>query len=73
MGVTAVGRNNAGLNTWEWKFATSVVVELINRFHLVVVQQKRLIPLIIDLNMRLILSVNNFECKSAAPAIWGQQ
>ena len=52
MGVTAVGGNNAGLNTRATKFARSTVVELIGRFHLDVFQQERLISPNIDLNMR---------------------
>ena len=68
MGVTAVGGNNAGLKTRATKFARSAVVELIGRPYLDVFQQERLIPLNIDLHMRLIPSPNDFVCKSAAPA-----
>ena len=68
MGVTAVGGNNADLNTRATKFARTAVVELIGCFHLDVFQQERLIPPNIDLNMRLIPSPNDFVCKSVAPA-----
>ena len=73
MGVTAIGGNNAGLNTRATKFARSAVVELICRPNLDIFQQVRLISLNIDLNMRLIPSPNDFVCKSAAPAQGGQQ
>ena len=66
--VTVVNRNIAGLNTRATKFARIAVVELINRFHLDLFQQKRLIPPNNDLNMRLISSPNDFMCKSAHPA-----
>ena len=52
MGVTAVGGNNAGLNTCATKVARSAVVELIGRPHLDVFQKERLIPPNIDLNIR---------------------
>ena len=73
MGVTPVGGDNVGLNTGATKFAKSDVVELINRLYLNAFQQERLVPLNIDLNMRLILSPNDFVCKSAASAKGGQQ
>ena len=68
MGITAVGENNARLNTRATKFARSAVVKLIGRFHLDAFQQERLIPPNIDFNMRLIPSPNDFVCKSAATA-----
>ena len=73
MGVTAVGGNNAGLNTRATKFARSAVVEFIGRPHLDAFQQERLIPPNIDLNMRLIPSPNDFVCKSATTVQRGQQ
>ena len=72
MDVTGVGGNNVGLNTRATKFARCAVVELINRPHLDVFQQERLIPPNINLNMRLIPSPNDFVCKLAAQA-HGQQ
>ena len=67
MNVTAVNENNAGLNTRAATFARSTLIELIGRSHLDVFHQKRLIPLNIDLHMKLIPSPNDFVCKSAAP------
>ena len=55
MNITAVGGNNAGLNARVATFARSTLVELINRFHLDVFYQERLIPPNIDLYMKLIL------------------
>ena len=73
MDFTAVGGNNAGLNTPATKFARSAVVELINRAHLDVCQQERRIPPNIDLNMRLIRFPPDIVCKSAASDQGGQQ
>ena len=73
MNVTAVGGNNAGLNARAAIFAKSTLVELIGRHHLDVFHQERLIPPNIDLHMILILSPNDFVCKSAAPAENAQQ
>ena len=70
---TAVGMNNAGLNTRAAIFARSTLVELIGRPHLDVFHQERLIPPNIDLHMKLIPSPNGFLCKSAAPAANAQQ
>ena len=66
--VTAVGGNNAGLNSRAATFAKSTVVKLISRRHLNVFHQKRIIPPKIELYMKLMPSPNNFVCKSAAPA-----
>ena len=60
MGATALGGNNAGLNTSATTFGRSAVVKLIGRPHLDVFQQERLIPPNIDLNIRLILFPNDF-------------
>ena len=73
MGVTAVGRNNAGFSTRATKFAKIAVVEVIGRPHHDAFQQERLIPPNIYLNMRLIPFPNDFVCKSATPAQGGQQ
>ena len=73
MAVTAVGANNAGLNARAATFARSTVVELIGQPHLDVFNQKRLIPPNIDLYIKLMLSPNNFVCKSAAPGQGAQQ
>ena len=66
--VTAVGRNNAGLNARAVNFARSTLVELIGRPHANVFHQDRLIPPKINLNIKLMPSPNNFVCKSTAPA-----
>ena len=68
MNVTAVSKNNAGLNARAVNFAKSTVVELIGRPHADVVHLDCLIPQNIDLNIKLIQSPNNFVCNSAAPA-----
>ena len=73
MGVTTVGGNNAGLNTCATKFARSAVVELIGRPYFDVFQKERLIYSNIDLNIRIIPSLNDFVCKSAALAQDGLQ
>ena len=73
MGVTAVGGNNACLNACAAIFARSTLVELIGRPHLDVFNQERLIPPIIDLHMKLMLTLNKFVCKSAAPGQGAQQ
>ena len=70
---TAVGNNTAGLNTRATRFARSAVVELIGGPHLKVFQQERFIPPNNELNVKLILSTNDFVCKSAAPTQRGQQ
>ena len=66
--VTAVGANNAGLNVRAVNFARSAVVEFIGRPHADVFRQDRLIPLNVDLNLKLMPSPNNFVCKSTALA-----
>ena len=66
MNVTAVGGNNAELNARAATFARSTIVELIGLPYLDVFHQERLIPPNIDLNMKLIPSLNEFVCKSAA-------
>ena len=73
MGVTTVSGINAGLNTRATKFARSAVVEFIDRPHLDVFQQERLILPNIDLNMRLIPSPNHILCQSAVRAQGGQK
>ena len=71
--MTAVGGNNAGLNARAATFAKSTLVELIDRPHLDVFYQERLIFPNIDIHMKLIQSPNDFVCKSAAPAANSQQ
>ena len=73
MNVTAVGGNNAGLNARAATFSRITLVELIGRLNLDVFYQERLIHPNIDLLIKLILSPNNFECKSAAPVQEAQQ
>ena len=73
MGVTSVGGNNAGQNARAAIFARSTVVKLIGRPYLDVFYQKRLIPQNIDYYMKLMPSLNNFVCKSAAPSQGAQQ
>ena len=73
MNVTAVGGNNAGLNARVATFAKSCLVELIGRPYLDVFHPERLIPLNIELHMKLILSPKDFVCKSAATAANAQQ
>ena len=73
MNVTAVGGNNAGLNARAATFARSTVVEFIDRPHLDVFNQERLIPPNINLHMKLMPSPNDFVCKSAAPCQGAQQ
>ena len=68
MAVKAFCWKNAGLNDQAANFARGIVVELIGRFHADVCQQIRLISPNIDLNIKIMPSPNNFECKSAAPA-----
>ena len=62
MNVTAVGRTNAGFNACAATYAKSTLVELINRHHLDVFHQERLIPLNIDLYMKSIPSPKDFVC-----------
>ena len=66
--VIAVGGNNAGLNARVVNFARSSVVELVGQSHADVFHKNRLIPLNVDLKIKLIPFGNNFVCKSAAPA-----
>ena len=73
MDVTAVGGNNADLNAGAATFARCTVVEFIGRPYLNVFNQKRLIPLNIDLHMKLMPSPNNFVCKTAEPGQGAQQ
>ena len=68
MNVTAVGENNACLNARAATFARSTVVEFVGRPHTDVFHQDRLIPPNIDLYIQLMLFLNNFMSKSAAPA-----
>ena len=67
MAVTAVGGNNAGLNSRAAIFARSIVVELIGRPHVDVFHPDLLTPPNIDLHRKLMPFLNNFVCKSAAP------
>ena len=73
MNVTAVGGNNAELNARAATFAKSTLVELINRPHLDVFHQERLIPKNIDLHIKLNPSLNDFVCITAASAANAQQ
>ena len=66
MGVTAVGKNNAGLNASASTFAKSTVVELIGRPYINVFHLDRLIFLNIDFYITLMPFPNNFVCQSAA-------
>ena len=52
MGVTKVARANAGLNTRAVTFVTNTMVELVDRPHLDVFHQDRLIPPGRDLHMK---------------------
>ena len=69
MGVTALDGNNTGLNARAVEWARSAVVELIGRPHLDTWHQERLIPINVDLHMRMMPSSDNFVIKSAAPAL----
>ena len=68
MGATEVAGANAGLNIRAVTIATSTLVELVNRSHINVFQEDRLIPSGIDLYITLILASDSFVCNSAAPA-----
>ena len=67
MGVIAVGWNYAGLNARAATFARSTVVKIIGLPHLNVFIKKRFISQRIDLHIKLMPTLNNFVCKSAAP------
>ena len=71
--VTAVGGNNAGLNDCAATFALSTVIKLIGRPHMNVFNQEGFIPPKLDVYMKLMVSPNNFLCKSAAPGQRSQQ
>ena len=73
MNDTAVGGNYAGLNAQASTFARSTLVELIGRPHLDVFHRKRFIPQNIVLHIKLILSLNDFVCKSSTPGQRAQQ
>ena len=65
MDVTAVAAANASMNTRAVTFAKSTVVKLVSRIQLDLFHQDRLIPLGIDLHIKLIPATDSIVCKSA--------
>ena len=65
--IIVVGGNNAGLNARAVNFARSAVVELISLPYADFIYQNRRINLNVDFNLKLMPSLHNFVCKSAAP------